>query len=97
VDVPTGLEEDDPMDIVLALIFFGVGLGLIIFFAEQLCGAARQGHGGMSLCFGISTFLLSVLFLGFDPDNIAVEVYEGTRGATQPPIPGQQSHWPCTR
>ena len=30
------------MEILIALIFFGVGLGLIIFFAEQLVNGARS-------------------------------------------------------
>jgi cation:H+ antiporter len=53
------------MEIVLALVFCGVGLGLIIVCAEQLV----KGVVGTSIGFGLSTFLLSVIFIGFDPDN----------------------------
>src|SRR5512145_2509768 len=56
------------MDILIALVMFGIGLGLIIFFAEQLV----KGVVGTSLGFGLSAFLLSVIFIGFDPDNLAV-------------------------
>ena len=56
------------MDIMVGLVFFGVGLGLIIFFAEQLV----KGVVGTSMGFGLSPFFLSVIFIGFDPDNLAV-------------------------
>lgn len=56
------------MDIILALIICGLGLGLVIFFAEQLV----KGVLGTSMGFGLSAFLLSVIFIGFDPDNLAV-------------------------
>jgi len=59
-------------------VFFGVGLGLIIFFAEQLV----KGVVGTSLGFGVSTFLLSVLFIGFDPDNLAVGTVASAEGVS---------------
>jgi cation:H+ antiporter len=65
------------MDIIIALVFFGVGLGLIIFFAEQLV----KGVVGTSVGFGLSTFLLSVVFIGFDPDNLAVGTVASAEGA----------------
>jgi cation:H+ antiporter len=71
-------EEDDPVEIILPLVFFGVGLGLIIFFAEQLV----KGVVGTSLGFGASTFLLSVLFIGFDPDNLAVGTVASAEGVS---------------
>jgi len=40
------------MDILIPLVLFGVGLGLIIFFAEQLV----KGVVGTSVGFGLSTF-----------------------------------------
>ena len=58
------------MDIILALVLCGLGLGLVIFFAEQLV----KGVIGTSMGFGLSAFLLSVLFIGFDPDNLAVGI-----------------------
>jgi cation:H+ antiporter len=56
------------MEILIPLVLFGIGLGLILFFAEQLV----KGVVGTSLGFGLSAFLLSVIFIGFDPDNLAV-------------------------
>jgi cation:H+ antiporter len=64
------------VDIVIAVAFFGVGLGLIIFFAEQLV----KGVVGTSMGFGLSTFLLSVIFIGFDPDNLAVGAVASAEG-----------------
>jgi cation:H+ antiporter len=64
------------MDIMIALVFFGIGLGLIIFFAEQLV----KGVVGTSMGFGLSTFLLSVIFIGFDPDNLAVGAVASAEG-----------------
>jgi cation:H+ antiporter len=66
------------MDILIALVFFGVGLGLIIFFAEQLV----KGVVGTSMGFGLSTFLLSVIFIGFDPDNLAVGTVASAEGVS---------------
>jgi cation:H+ antiporter len=56
------------VDIILALVVGGLGLGVVIFFAEQLV----KGVIGTSMAFGLSAFLLSVIFIGFDPDNLAV-------------------------
>jgi cation:H+ antiporter len=58
------------LGIILALVVGGLGLALVIFFAEQLV----KGVIGTSMGFGLSAFLLSVLFIGFDPDNLAVGV-----------------------
>jgi Ca2+/Na+ antiporter len=65
------------MDSIIALVFFSVGLGLIMFFAEQLV----KGVVGTSVGFGLSTFLLSVVFIGFDPDNLAVGTVASAEGA----------------
>jgi cation:H+ antiporter len=64
------------MEIVIALVLFGVGLGLIIVFAEQLV----KGVVGTSMGFGLSPFLLSVIFIGFDPDNLAVGTVASAEG-----------------
>jgi cation:H+ antiporter len=64
------------VDIMIAVVFFGIGLGLIIFFAEQLV----KGVVGTSMGFGLSTFLLSVIFIGFDPDNLAVGTVASAEG-----------------
>jgi cation:H+ antiporter len=63
-------EKGIALDIIMALVVCGLGLGLVIFFAEQLV----KGVIGVSTGFGLSAFLLSVLFIGFDPDNLAVGV-----------------------
>jgi len=64
------------MEILIALVFFGVGLGLILFFAEQLV----KGVVGVSVGFGGSPFLLSVIFIGFDADNLAVGTVAAAEG-----------------
>lgn len=66
------------MEILIALVVFGVGLGLIIFFAEQLV----KGVVGTSMGFGLSTFLLSVIFIGFDPDNLSVGAVASAEGVS---------------
>jgi len=61
---------------ILLLIF---GLALVLYFAEKLV----KGTVGISLGFGISTFIISVIFIGFDPENLAVGAvgsYEGASG-----------------
>jgi cation:H+ antiporter len=66
------------MDILIALVVCGIGLGLVIFFAEQLVTAVV----GTSVGFGLSTFLLSVIFIGFDPDNLAVGATASAEGVS---------------
>ena len=65
------------MDILSPLVLFGVGLGLIMFFAEQLV----KGVVGTSMGFGLSPFLLSVICIGVDPDNLAVGTVASAEGA----------------
>lgn len=60
----------DMTNLIIACILCGLGLGLVIFFAEQLV----KGVIGISIGCGLSAFLLSVIFIGFDPDNLAVGV-----------------------
>ncbi|MDZ7705586.1 MAG: sodium:calcium antiporter [Trueperaceae bacterium] len=52
----------------MAILLFVVGLGLVVYFSERLV----EGVVGTSVSFGISAFLISVIFLGFDPENLAV-------------------------
>jgi cation:H+ antiporter len=52
----------------IAVFLFLLGLGLVLYFAEKLVEAVV----GTSLAFGISAFLISVLFVGFDPENLVV-------------------------
>jgi cation:H+ antiporter len=56
------------MNTLVSIIVFVVGLVLVIYFAEKLV----KGVVGTSLGFGISAFLISVIFIGFDPENLAV-------------------------
>ncbi|HCY76108.1 MAG TPA: calcium:sodium antiporter [Ignavibacteriales bacterium] len=56
------------MNIVLTVVLFVAGLGLIIYFAEKLVESTVR----LSLNFGISTFIISVIFIGFDPENLMV-------------------------
>jgi cation:H+ antiporter len=64
------------MDIFLACLFFVVGLGVIVMSAEQLV----KGAVGTSMVFGVSTFLLSVVFIGFDPENLVVGAVAASQG-----------------
>ena len=67
------------MNTIVSIVLFVVGLGLVIYFAEKLV----KGAVGTSLGFGISTFLISVIFIGFDPENLAVGAvasFEGNAG-----------------
>lgn len=61
---------------ILSLMLFVIGLGLVIAFAEQLV----KGALSTSLSLGVSPFLVSVLFIGFDPENLAVGAVEGVAG-----------------
>lgn len=52
----------------LAVAYFLLGLGLILYFSEKLV----EGTVGTSLGFGLSAFIISVVFIGFDPENLAL-------------------------
>lgn len=56
------------MSVIVAIILFTVGLGLILYCAERLV----RGVVGTSVGFGLSPFLISVVFIGFDPENLVV-------------------------
>jgi cation:H+ antiporter len=56
------------MDTLIALGLFIAGLAMVLSLAEQLV----KGVVGTSLNFGISAFMISVIFIGFDPDNLSV-------------------------
>lgn len=67
------------MNMILSIAFFIIGIGLVIYFAEKLV----KGAIGTSMGFGISIFLISVIFIGFDPENLAlgaVASFEGVAG-----------------
>ncbi|MFO8488010.1 sodium:calcium antiporter [Legionella pneumophila serogroup 1] len=61
------------MNIFLAIGLFIIGLLLVICFAEKLV----KGAVGTSVSFGISTFFISVVFIGFDPENLAIGAVGG--------------------
>lgn len=56
------------MSVLLSIALFVVGLVLVIYFAEKLV----SGVVGTAAGFGISAFWISVVFIGFDPENLAV-------------------------
>lgn len=56
------------MSLPVAILLVVAGLTLVVYFAEKLV----EGVVGTSLGFGLSAFLVSVVFLGFDPENLAV-------------------------
>lgn len=67
------------MNTVQSLTLFVLGLALVIYFAEKLV----KGAVGTSAGFGISAFVISVIFVGFDPENLAVGAvgsYENVSG-----------------
>ena len=67
------------MKLYLALILFVIGLAMVIYSAEKMVVAIVRTSRG----FGISAFLISVIFIGFDPENLAVGAagsYEGVSG-----------------
>lgn len=53
---------------VWSIVLVATGLGLVVVAAEQLVKATV----GFARGIGASTFLVAVIFLGFDPENLAV-------------------------
>lgn len=67
------------MNTLQSILLLILGIALVLYFAEKLV----KGTVGISLGFGISTFIISVIFIGFDPENLAVGAvgsYEGASG-----------------
>lgn len=61
------------MSTLLAVLLLAAGLALVLFFAEKLvAGAAGTARG-----FGVSAFVVGVVFLGFDPENLGVGAVAG--------------------
>lgn len=56
------------MSLLAAVVLVVVGLTLVLTFAGRLV----WGVVGISVGFGISAFLVSVVFVGFDPENLVV-------------------------
>lgn len=63
---------------VFSLLLFVAGLVLIVYFSEKLVEGAVQ----TSLGFGVSAFWISVLFIGFDPENLAVGAVASLEGSS---------------
>lgn len=67
------------MNLFWAIVLALGGIALVVFFSEQLI----KGVVGVSVNLHVSAFLISVLFLGFDPENLgvgAVGAYESIGG-----------------
>lgn len=67
------------MSLFWAIVLALAGIALVVFFSEQLV----KGVVGVSVNFKVSAFLISVIFLGFDPENLgvgAVGSYESVGG-----------------
>lgn len=67
------------MSLPLALAGFVAGLALVVYFAERLV----EGVVETSLVLGLTPFLVTVIFVGFDPENLAVGAvasFEGSAG-----------------
>jgi cation:H+ antiporter len=67
------------MNLLWAILLAIGGIALVLFFSEQLV----KGVVGTSINFKVSAFLISVIFLGFDPENLgvgAVGSYEQLEG-----------------
>jgi cation:H+ antiporter len=66
------------MGVLIPIAQAAVGLVLVLLFAERLV----RGVGGLATGLGLSAFLLSVVLLGFDPENLAVGVAGAHEGAS---------------
>lgn len=67
------------MSLPVAVLLFAAGLALVVAFAERLVEAVV----GTAAHVGMSAFLISVVFVGFDPENLfvgAVGSVEGSAG-----------------
>jgi cation:H+ antiporter len=56
------------MSVPVALLLFAGGLALVLVFSEQLV----ESVVGTAANVGLSAFLISVLFVGFDPENLFI-------------------------
>lgn len=61
------------MSSLVAVLLLAAGLALVLFFAEKLV----EGAAGTARGFGVSAFVVGVVFLGFDPENLAVGAVAG--------------------
>lgn len=75
------------MNLFYAIVLALAGIALVLFFSEQLV----KGVVGVSVNFKVPAFLISVIFLGFDPENLgvgAVGSYESVGGIAMGSIIG---------
>lgn len=66
------------MNVLVSVLLVAVGLAIVLFFSERLV----KSVGGLASGLGVSAFLLSVVFLGFDPENLGVGVVGSLQGAS---------------
>lgn len=71
------LRRGGQLPVLIAIVLFSGGLGVILYFAERLV----RGVVGTSVGFGVSPFLIGVIFIGFDPENLAVGTVGSFEGA----------------
>lgn len=60
-----------------SIAFFIVGLALLLYFSEKLV----EGTVATSITMGVSAFIISVIFIGFDPENLALGAVANWEGA----------------
>ena len=75
------------MSLWLDVALFIAGLVLVVYFSEKLV----SGVVGTAAGFGVSAFWISVVFIGFDPENLAVGAagsYEGVSGIAMGSVVG---------
>lgn len=65
------------MSLLLAVLLFIAGLALVVYFSEKLV----EGVVGTAAGFGLSAFLISVVFIGFDPENLFVGAAGSVEGS----------------
>jgi len=53
--------------LIFPILMFILGLGMVVYSAEKLV----KGVVALSLRFGVSAFIISIIFIGFDPENLA--------------------------
>ncbi|RUL82537.1 sodium:calcium antiporter [Tautonia sociabilis] len=67
------------MEMLTSVALFVLGIAIVVFSAEKLV----EGAVGASVGLGVSAFFVGVIFIGFDPENLAVggaAAYEGASG-----------------
>jgi cation:H+ antiporter len=65
-----------PVSTLAAVLLLAGGLALVLVAAEKLV----EGAAGTARGFGLSAFVVGVVFLGFDPENLGVGAVAGYQG-----------------